>query len=324
MSGGEPLWRRVAGLYLSGVPLGDGEPMSTRLGAPAGGGADAGTGAKQEVVLLGEALDLVTLAQGYGSPAVPLLLRALIRGVREMGAASGIPAGNSTGNSTGNSPGNSHAADLPGGAAAESSPAPAEKDDPTDKAAGPARAGVEAPIAAATAAVGEGVAEERPESRVEPERPEPSERPERPGPDDVMEKRFQDADRKVSALTTAVGQLVEVLGRRARDGGGVDRRGFPRVPGGNAKLFVHGNAFQVVNWSRSGFLIRIAEADRFSRGGFDFHFVLELPDETIQFQGRALPVRIERTLLAAEFAALDEATGKKMAEIAARLASAPV
>src|SRR3546814_6603815 len=49
----------------------------------------------------------------------------------------------------------------------------------------------------------------------------------------AMEKRFQDADRKVSALTTAVGQLVEVLGRRARDGGGVDRRGFPRVPGGN-------------------------------------------------------------------------------------------
>ena len=163
--------------------------------------------------------------------------------------------------------------------------------------------------------MGEGAAEERPEIRVEPERPERSE---------AMEKRIQDADRKVSALTTAVGQLVEVLGRRARDGGGVDRRGFPRVPGGNAKLCVHGHAFQVVNWSRSGFLIRIAEADRFSRGGFDFHFVLELPDETIQFQGRALPVRIERTLLAAEFAALDEATGKKMAEIAARLASAPV
>lgn len=315
MSGGEPLWRRVAGLYLSGVPLGDREPMSTRLGAPAGGGADAGTGAKQEVVLLGEALDLVTLAQGYGSPAVPLLLRALIRGVREMGAASGIPAGNSTGNSTGNSPGNSHAVHLPGGAAAESSPAPAEKDDQAAKAAGPAKAEDEAPITAATEAVGEGAAEERPESRVEPERPELYE---------AMEKRSQDADRKVSALTTAVGQLVEVLGRRARDGGGVDRRGFPRVPGGNAKLFVHGNAFQVVNWSRSGFLIRIAEADRFSRGGFDFHFVLELPDETIQFQGRALPVRIERTLLAAEFAALDEATGKKMAEIAARLASAPV
>ncbi|MGH6619840.1 MAG: hypothetical protein ACREF6_09870 [Alphaproteobacteria bacterium] len=317
MSGGEPLWRRVAGLYLSGVPLGDREPMSTRLGAPAGGVADAGAGAKQEVVLLGEALDLVTLAQGYGSPAVPLLLRALIRGVREMGAASGIPAGNTAGNS----PGNSHAADLPGVAAAESSPAPAETDVPAAKAAGPAKSGDEAPIAAATAAVGEGTAEERPESRVEPERPEPSERPDS---DDAMEKRFQDADRKVSALTTAVGQLVEVLGRRARDGGGVDRRGFPRVPGGNAKLFVHGNAFQVVNWSKSGFLIRISEADRFSRGGFDFHFVLELPDETIQFQGRALPVRIERALLAAEFAALDEATGKKMAEIAARLASAPV
>lgn len=306
MSGGEPLWRRVAGLYLSGVPLGDREPMSTRPSAPVGGAADAGAGAKQEVVLLGEALDLVTLAQGYGSPAVPLLLRALIRGVRELGAPSG------------NSPVRSHATAPQGRAETERAPTPAEQDDPSAKAAGPAKADDEAPSVAQPAAVAESAAEEGPVKPVEPERPEPSEHYE------AMEKRFQDADRKVSALTAAVGQLVEVLRRRARDGGGVDRRGFPRVPGGNAKLFVHGNAYQVVNWSRSGFLIRIAEADRFSRGGFDFHFVLELPDETIQFQGRALPARIERTLLAAEFAALDEATGNRMAEIAARLASAPI
>lgn len=296
MSGGEPLWRRVAGLYLSGVPLGDREPMSTRLDAPAAANPNGGTDPKQEVVLLGEALDLVTLAQGYGSPAVPLLLRALIRGVREMGAAPDVQGVQGPAQ-----PANSAAQEAP--AKEETTAAPPQRE--------PEKAAAETPAEPAGPAAKTPVGEA----------PEPARETERFG---VLEKQVKDADRKVSALTTAVGQLVEVLRRRTRDGGGVDRRAFPRVPGGNAKLNVRGNAYQVVNWSRGGFLIRIGESDRFSRGGFDYHFVLELPDETIQFQGRAVPVRIERTLLAAEFAGLDEATANKMAEVAARLASAPV
>jgi hypothetical protein len=140
----------------------------------------------------------------------------------------------------------------------------------------------------------------------------------------VLEERFQETDRKVAALTAAVGQLVDVLQRRVRDGGGVDRRTSPRIPGGNARLYVRGTAYPVVNWSPGGFLIRIAEADRFGRGGFHFHFILELSDETIEFQGRAIPVRIERALLAAEFAGLDAATAAKLTEVATRLAAAPV
>ena len=285
MSGGEPLWRRVAGLYLSGVPLDGPEPMSARLDGPAPA-PEAGSDTKQEVVLLGEALDLVTLAQGYGSPAVPLLLRALIRGVREMGAKSAAQQQPS--------------AEAPN-AAEEKRPAAAE----TEPAAAEAPA---APPAEPAAETGE----------------KAGARPEETKPYEPLEKQVSDADRKVTALTAAVGQLVEVLQRRTRNGAGVDRRGFPRVPGGNAKLGVCGNSYQVVNWSRGGFLIRIDESDRFSRGGFDFHFLLELPDESIQFQGRALPVRIERTQLAAEFVGLDEATGNKLAEIAARLTAAPV
>jgi hypothetical protein len=88
MSGGEPLWRRVAGLYLSGIPNGERERMSTRLNSAARA-AEVATDPKQEIVLLGEALDLITLAQGYTSPAVPMLLRALIRAVRQLG---GTPA----------------------------------------------------------------------------------------------------------------------------------------------------------------------------------------------------------------------------------------
>jgi hypothetical protein len=299
MSGGEPLWRRVAGLYLSGVPLGDREPMSTRLDAPAARNPNGGTDPKQEVVLLGEALDLVTLAQGYGSPAVPLLLRALIRGVREMGAAPDFQGVHGVQGPA--QPANSAAPEAP--AKEETPPAPPQPE--------PEKAAAETPAEPA------GPTAETPGG----EAPEPARETERFG---ALEKQVKDADRKVSALTTAVGQLVEVLQRRTRDGGGVDRRAFPRVPGGNAKLNVRGNAYQVVNWSRGGFLIRIGESDRFSRGGFDYHFVLELPDETIQFQGRAVPVRIERTLLAAEFAGLDEATATKVAEVASRLASAPV
>ena len=288
MSGGEPLWRRVAGLYLSGVPLGDREPMSARLDAPAAPIPNGGADPKREVVLLGEALDLVTLAQGYGSPAVPLLLRALIRGVRELGAASGDAPAPAPANSS-----------MEEGAPAAPTPEPEKAAEAPSPQAEPA--------AASAADAVSGPADKSGIERYE-----------------ALESHMKDADRKVSALTTAVGQLVDVLQRRTRDGGGVDRRGSPRVPGGNAKLNVRGNAYQIVNWSRSGFLIRIGESDRFSRGGFDYHFVLELPDETVQFQGRAVPVRIERTLLAAEFAGLDEATANKLAEVASRLASAPV
>ncbi len=281
MSGGEPLWRRVAGLYLSGIPNGERERMSTRLSSAARA-AEVTADPKQEIVLLGEALDLITLAQGYTSPAVPMLLRALIRAVRHLGGVPGTEAGAET---------------APPAAAerAEEAPQPA-----AETAAAPPPP--PEPVSEAQATAPEAKNEERYA---------------------VLEERFQETDRKVAALTAAVGQLVEVLQRRVRDGGGVDRRTSPRIPGGNARLYVRGAAYPVVNWSPGGFLIRIAEADRFARGGFHFHFILELSDETIEFQGRAIPTRIERALLAAEFAGLDAATATKLSEVASRLAAAP-
>ena len=98
--------------------------------------------------------------------------------------------------------------------------------------------------------------------------------------------------------------------------GGADRRRSFRVPGVNAKIIVRDRQYEVVNWSKSGFLIKAGDTDRFSRRGFDFHFVLEMPDEVIEFQGRATPVRIERETLAAEFNDLDEATAEKMGAVA--------
>jgi hypothetical protein len=290
MSGGEPLWRRVAGLYLSGIPLGGDERMSTRSTAAAGGTVGA-TDSKHEIVMLGEALDLITLAQGYTSPAVPMLLRALIRAVRQLAeapredaAAEGAPAAVQS--------------EASGAAQAEEAPA-AEK------------AETEAPAAPAS------------ETKTESAEAMQGAAAETAQRYEALEKKFTETDQRMTALTSAVGKLVDALQRRTREGGSVERRTSPRVPGGNAKLYVRGAAYQVVNWSRSGFLIRIADTDRLGRGPFDFHFVLELADETIEFQGRALPVRIERTLLAAEFSALDAATAKRLTDVAVRLAAAP-
>jgi hypothetical protein len=287
MSGGEPLWRRVAGLYLSGIPADAGERLSTRASADAAAATvDEGDPA-QQIVLLGEALDLVTLAQGYQSPAVPLLLRALIRTIRQVAAAraeaeAAVAAMPET-----------PVAETPAAAEPPAPEATREAEAPADEAAGK-------------------TADEAAD--------EPS--PETGAATAALEKRVKETDQKLSALTAAVGQLVEVLQRRSRDGGGVDRRASPRIPGRNARVYVRDQLYEVVNWSKGGFQIRIAESDRFSRGVFDFHFVLDLPDEVIEFQGRARPVRIEQATLAVEFASLDAAAAAKINEIAARLVAA--
>ena len=126
-------------------------------------------------------------------------------------------------------------------------------------------------------------------------------------------------DQKLAALTGAVGQLVDLLQRRGPSAGTVDRRAAPRVSGQNARIYVHDRAYEVVNWNKNGFLIRIAESDRFSRSGFNCHFVLELPDESVELQSRAVPVRIERETLAAEFRGLDAASVEKLTQVTEQL-----
>lgn len=298
MSGSEPLWRRVAGLYLSGIPADANDRVSTRVrrdddAVPATGDPTS------EIIQLGEALDLVTLAQGYRSPAVPLLLRALIRVVRQVSAERANTA-------AGEEVAATAASAVADGGEAPSGP-PVAEEPPAENGAAKEKP--------ATASETMGAVDDTPAA--EPDAPVSS--PVSSVAMEKLEKRLVRTDQKVVALTSAVGQLVEVLQRRTRDSNGVDRRAAPRLPGTNAKVFVHGQPYDVVNWSQGGFLIRITEADRFSRGGFDFHFVLDLPDETVEFQGRARPVRIERSTLAAEFAALDTVTVEKLGKITAGL-----
>lgn len=228
---------------------------------------------RKDLILLGDALDLITLSQGYHSPAVPPLLRTLIRDVRKLEGAQETET-------------------LPDAETAPTGPTEAAPD-----AAAP-------PIA----------------PDVETEDAAPSKTEDAPDSDEIsaLQDRVRSADDKLAALTGAVGQLIEVLQRNAVSGvrGGADRRQSFRVPGVNAKIIVRDRQYEVVNWSKSGFLIKAGDTDRFSRRGFDFHFVLELPDEVIEFQGRATPVRIERETLAAEFSDLDEATAENMGAVA--------
>jgi len=240
---------------------------------------------RKDLVLLGDALDLITMSQGYHSPAVPPLLRTLIRDVRKLEEPQETaPATNE--------------ADT----AAVADPVPTDSGEKEQDASSPEPDEPETDIGAEA---GNGATAD-----VEAE----------PTPEEIsaLQDRMQSTDEKLATLTGAVGQLIQVLQRNAVSGarGGADRRHSFRVPGVNAKVFVRDRQYEVVNWSKSGFLIKVGDADRFSRRGFDFHFVLELPDEVIEFQGRATPVRIERETLAAEFADLDEATAEKMAAVA--------
>lgn len=301
MSGGEPLWRRVAGLYLSGIPADAKDRVSTRTRVDDGATGDLVEDPTGEIIMLGEALDLVTLAQGYRSPAVPLLLRALIRIVRQVSAERAEAAAEEAAPVREAAP-EAPTPDKAGKTGEEAPPAAGEPNGETD----------EASLAETTVST---------EPPSEPAAVTELETDTATGADRAaaLEERVTQTDRKVAALTAAVGQLVDVLQRRTRNGGDIERRATPRLPGTHATVFVHDQPYEVVNWSQGGFLIRIAETDRFSRAGFDFHFVLELPDETVEFQGRARPVRIERTTLAAEFATLDETVATRIGEIATGL-----
>jgi hypothetical protein len=240
---------------------------------------------RKDLVLLGDALDLITLSQGYHSPAVPPLLRTLIRDVRKL-----------------EEPQETETATDEADTATVADTVPADSADKDQDASSPEP---DEPEPDTGAEAGNGATAD-----VEAE----------PKPEDIsaLQDRVQSTDEKLATLTGAVGQLIDVLQRNAVSGvrGSSDRRHSFRVPGVNAKVFVRDRQYEVVNWSKSGFLIKAGDADRFSRRGFDFHFVLELPDEVIEFQGRATPVRIERETLAAEFADLDEATAEKMAAVA--------
>jgi len=237
---------------------------------------------QREMLLLGEALDLVTTRQGFKSPALVPLVTALIKRVRELGPAA------------------------PGGEAPVGVPdQPVKADETPSKPAVDRAAETDSGPAEETRAADAESTEKETESAVAP-------------PPPGLQDQLASRDKKLAALTSAVGQLVNVLQRRSWSGG-IDRRDAPRVSGQDARVFVNDHPYAVVNWSTKGFLIKVRDVNRIGMRDFDFHFVLELSDETIEFQGRAKTIRIEGDLLAAQFEKLDKETNAKITQIMAGL-----
>ena len=299
MSDSDSFWRKAAGLRLSGAPSVEGGHAAND-GARPSNGPDEDRKRRRDLVTLSDAIDLVTEAQGFGSPAVPPLVRAMIEDVRKLGAANGLRAAETVAGEA-----------VAGEAAADAEPAAtraAEEPEMPDN-EDVAETGIPGFLKAVPSEGAEEAQEAPPANDAAARVTE-------------LEERIAATDVKVASLTTAVGQLVAVLQQRTESDRTAERRTARRVPGQNAKVFVNERPYEVLNWSNTGFLIRIGDMDRFSRRGFDVHFVLELPDETIEFQGRATPIRIERDTLAAEFSDLDAATAAKMAEVAEQLTGA--
>ena len=289
MSESDSFWRKEEGSRLSGASSAEGGHAADDGARPPNGPGDDRK-RRRDLVTLGDAIDLITGAQGFGSPAVPPLVRAMIEDVRKLGAAAETVAGD---------------------AAAEAEPAASRMagtpETPDDE--GVAEADIPGFLKAAPSKEAEGTREERPADGAAARVTE-------------VEERIAATDVKVAALTTAVGQLVSVLQQRMESDRTAERRAARRASGQNAKVFVNERSYEVLNWSNTGFLIRIGDMDRFSRRGFDVRFVLDLPDETIELQGRAAPIRIERDTLAAEFSDLDAVTAARMAEVAEHLTGA--
>jgi hypothetical protein len=233
------------------------------------------------MLLLGEALDLVTTRQGFKSPALVPLVTALIKRVRVLGSVA------------------------PGDDARAGEPVqPVAEDETPSQPAAPASKPEREPETEQTT-VDAGTGAEAGDADVAAEAPS-SQR--------GLEDQLATRDKKLAALTLAVGQLVNVLQRRSWSGG-IDRRDAPRVSGQDARVFINDRPYDVINWSTKGFLIKVRDVNRIGVRDFDFHFVLELSDETIEFQGRAKTVRIEGDTLAAQFEQLDKETNAKIAQI---------
>lgn len=289
-------WRRVAGLYLSAAPIGpddsiDDDMSPDTLHSDASGLPDEGN--RQQLFQLCEALDLVISGQGYNSPAVPPLLHALIGTVRLLRAAPGAAAEQVSGVKP------EAAGDVPApDVSAEPAPEPEPKMDEPEP---------EAPKAEAPATDGEAA-----DQTAETEEAVPAQ--------EALHRRVAATERKVGALTDAVGRLVEHLERRRWTVSPAERRGEARLPGIDAAVYIDRQRYRVIDWSQSGFAIQVGEGELLGRRRFAFRFTLELLDETIEFQGYATPMRREGTRLAARFVQLDSTVEAKLAEVVRRLA----
>ncbi len=87
---------------------------------------------------------------------------------------------------------------------------------------------------------------------------------------------------------------------------GRTKRNEDRIPVGHAKVYIHGEMFNVINWSRHGVMIGPYSGSLRAGQPFTFRFVLPMSDEDdFEFSAWAETVRVDGAGLAARYTDLN-------------------
>ncbi len=88
---------------------------------------------------------------------------------------------------------------------------------------------------------------------------------------------------------------------------GRGKRTEDRIPVGRAKVYIHGEMFNVINWSRHGVMIGPYSGSLRAGQPFTFRFVLPMSDEDdFEFSAWAETVRVDGAGLAARYSDLND------------------
>ncbi len=88
---------------------------------------------------------------------------------------------------------------------------------------------------------------------------------------------------------------------------GRGKRDEDRIPIGRAKIYIHGEMFNVINWSRHGLMVGPYAGSLRPGQPFTFRFVLPMSDEDdFEFSAWAETVRVDGAGLAARYTDLND------------------
>lgn len=100
---------------------------------------------------------------------------------------------------------------------------------------------------------------------------------------------------------------------------GRGKRVEERIPVGRAKVYIHGEMFNVINWSRHGVMIGPYSGSLRAGQPFTFRFALPMSDdEDFEFSAWAEVVRVDGAGLAARYTDLNDRVSEgidKMLEV---------
>lgn len=101
---------------------------------------------------------------------------------------------------------------------------------------------------------------------------------------------------------------------------GRGKREEDRIPIGRAKIYIHGEMFNVINWSRHGVMIGPYSGSLRRGQPFTFRFVLPMSDDDdFEFSAWAEVVRVDGAGLAARYTDLNDRVSAHIDEMMAVL-----